>query len=1287
MDTGEFFPDASYEFTAVEEGVFNMALGAVDGEGNEDPFPERVRIAVRGSNEPPSAWSDDPSTTLAINEECVFSASWDDPEGDPVTVSWDLGDGRIINGEEVAVSYDVPGTYRLSLTAVDSRGASMATPYQLWVFVNDYAVQVANSNPYPTMLSPAWGQTFEVNQTINFEAFGYDPDPDSVFSYYWDFNDGTLLKAESTTQKSFSVPGTYEVGVFVQDEQGFVSHYGAFTQIAVYSGSAPPDGVILSPELVPDQWGDSTYQVSPGSSLQLSATVAGVSDLTGYEAVWTVDGEAFAMGFNPGSVAVPEPGMYCVQLIVRDPAGVQDPIPREFQLWVRDYNTPPEIWIEEPGWDIPVEVLEPVCLSGAFYDAEEDEVSLSWIVSDGRQFNGERVDELRFDCPGLFWVDLEGIDSLGAVNTRQVRVYIVVLPEFDPETQQPPDLQRTSPSVESFVGPRDSQIQFMLSASDAFDEPIDAWRWDFGNGTTSSQKIPVPVVFNKPGTYLVRAFGRDASGLWSPYPLTWNVGIYGDNVPPDGVISTPPLLEYDDEWMARLCPAALGTTIQFSGSASDPDGNLPLEMTWFLNDNDLGSNPAPVTFQETGYFNLELHVKDAKGEEDPLPDYRVIHIVDPELKPVVYIGYPDTDLTVEPGEELWFYGYGEDPNDLDLSFQWDFGSGGLPSFAEGADVYPVVFSQETPDGQPNVVSLIARNNFAYSQPVSIRITVKQYEDEDFEPNDVPDQAVPLELGNYSRLSLGGSDQADYFSFQVSRESRNLKLHIDSGGQDGALRSNLYVKTDGELEPLDIHNYMDDTGFLILQDMMSGSYILELKVDAGFKTANDGIPYGLGVTTEQPVLYMPFLVEDGNITSEFGIVNMDSSQAVISIEGLDENGETVATESLVLGAQSQLLETAGSFFDKSKTSSLAKIIKWIRIHSATRLVGFFNARSVDGSQLMSAGAFKALSSSIVIPHVAQKSEQWYTRAIVVNGSEDALNLQFSDHDSEMRLGSLKSNGQDDFRFSDVFQTGLPGWGRFKPDSGKAALAGVEIFGRRDGYQISAALEMSPGKRENPNFTYVRNNIYFTHIAKDTVNFWTGLTLVNTENTPQTCRIIAYSDGGAVLTSMDLTLEASGKILSTVENLFPGVAGISWLEVEADRGIDGFVLFGDHQNTRLAGIPAANFLTDLLIFPYMAHSDTAWTGIAVLNIAQEDTLVHFQGFSKQGEILLEAEYLLPSKTKKVATIDALFPGQAIPPNLSYVTAHSGSKAINGFELFGSLEQGTLGKTMAGLSAQTQ
>ena len=96
-------------------------------------FVDDVTIAVIGgtANHPPDGVIVQPATdlTVAPGEPVFFEGAASDPDGDPVTVLWNFGDGRssteLLPGDVV---YQQPGIFTVTLTATDDGGLSDPTP-------------------------------------------------------------------------------------------------------------------------------------------------------------------------------------------------------------------------------------------------------------------------------------------------------------------------------------------------------------------------------------------------------------------------------------------------------------------------------------------------------------------------------------------------------------------------------------------------------------------------------------------------------------------------------------------------------------------------------------------------------------------------------------------------------------------------------------------------------------------------------------------------------------------------------------------------------------------------------------------------------------------------------------------------------------------------------------------------------------------------------------------------------------------------------------------------------
>lgn len=90
-------------------------------------------------------------------------------------------------------------------------------------------------------------------------------------------------------------------------------------------------------------------------------------------------------------------------------------------------------------------------------------------------------------------------------------------------------------------------------------------------------------------------------------------------LPPDGVIDTPS----DDVTITA------GESVDFTGSATDPDGAVPLTFRW---DFDGGApestdeDPGPTVFNTPGTYTVEFNVTDATSLADPTPDTVIVTV-------------------------------------------------------------------------------------------------------------------------------------------------------------------------------------------------------------------------------------------------------------------------------------------------------------------------------------------------------------------------------------------------------------------------------------------------------------------------------------------------------------------------------------------------------------------------------------------------------------------------------------------------------------------------------------
>ena len=127
------------------------------------------RITYTAANQPPTARISANPTTGAAPLTVAFDGSGStDPEGRPLTYSWDLnGDGTFGDAASPTTSYTYTssGTYTASLRVTDDQGATDTT---------SVTVTVGNTAPVAVIDTPGATLTWQVGQTISFSGHATD---------------------------------------------------------------------------------------------------------------------------------------------------------------------------------------------------------------------------------------------------------------------------------------------------------------------------------------------------------------------------------------------------------------------------------------------------------------------------------------------------------------------------------------------------------------------------------------------------------------------------------------------------------------------------------------------------------------------------------------------------------------------------------------------------------------------------------------------------------------------------------------------------------------------------------------------------------------------------------------------------------------------------------------------------------------------------------------------------------------------------------------------------------
>ncbi|WP_448625444.1 PKD domain-containing protein [Geodermatophilus sp. URMC 64] len=141
-----------------------------------------------------------------------------DLDGTVASYAWNFGDGATATGKTAAHTYATAGTYTVTLTVTDDRGATGTTTVPVTV--------VANRLPAASFTSAVTERTVSVDASAS-----ADPDG-SLASYRWDFGDGTTGTGATATH-AYAADGTYTVTLTVTDDDGATGTNGQDVTIYV----------------------------------------------------------------------------------------------------------------------------------------------------------------------------------------------------------------------------------------------------------------------------------------------------------------------------------------------------------------------------------------------------------------------------------------------------------------------------------------------------------------------------------------------------------------------------------------------------------------------------------------------------------------------------------------------------------------------------------------------------------------------------------------------------------------------------------------------------------------------------------------------------------------------------------------------------------------------------------------------------------------------------------------------------------------------------------------------
>lgn len=540
-----------------------------------------VAIGNWQSVEGPTAVISPVPSGLEVDDTVVFDSRFSThPDGSIASREWTIRppqDNKFgiepveATGEQVPFEFVVPGRHDVYLTVTDEKGNTSKTSRVVDVPRNKPIAGIETLTPR----EQNYRQSFEFDPSPTF-----DPDLDGIYSYEWDFGDGTTLDLDRPDPVSheYDLEGEYSVTLTVTDGDGAT----ASNRVDVTVTNRDP---VPSFTVVDESTGESTPTAGHRFRLDATGSTDPDGDIVAYD--WTLyRGEADPVRADPvatfeGSTARYEADLgveaYTVELQVRDNAGETKTIVEVVDV---EPNDPPTAVLDVYGADLSD---DPVTLdAGRSSEPEGESLTYDWTVTgDGlsEQYTGETV-TVTYDDPGNYDVTLVVSDPFGNQDLVRDSFYL---------ENEAPDLTLEYSADSTTIRPGDT-VAFTADASDNGSVVDYDWVGVDGSGATAER------TFTAAGGHTVGVTVTDDDGATS----SASVDLFVDSDPTAQLRAEPTNPE-------------VGETVSFYASGSDADGG---EVRFFWSDTvseTQGTDYTTESFDEPGRVIVQVTVRDDEG--------------------------------------------------------------------------------------------------------------------------------------------------------------------------------------------------------------------------------------------------------------------------------------------------------------------------------------------------------------------------------------------------------------------------------------------------------------------------------------------------------------------------------------------------------------------------------------------------------------------------------------------------------------------------------------------------
>ncbi len=326
-----------------------------------------------------------------------------------------------------------------------------------------------------------------------------------------------------------------------------------------------------------------------------------------------------------------------------------------------------------------------------------------------------------------------------------------------------------------------------------------------------------------------------------------------------------------------------------------------------------------------------------------------------------------------------------------------------------------------------------------------------------------------------------------------------------------------------------------------------------------------------------------------------------------------------------------------------------------------------------------------SLSFFMPHLAN-ADGWTTRMALVGQETEPAEVFFhfyrnaeGGYDKQhfaSTLTTLEGGGYRMGLLEEFFPDITPDnerWLRIRSDR---QLSGAFLFSNAAyGGNLAAVPLVAAGARK----------LFFNHLAVD-ATWWTGISIANPDiSHPAQLSLQPYRpDGEAVGDPLELELLPGCRYINMLGTAFPPetLAEAGWIEINADREVAGFELFGTNDLSLFEGVPLQTQGQTTLYTAYIPAESGWWTGISIVNPDAGNTEVRISAYNANGinayandPVFQYYAATLDSHMKFVALVDQLFPDPPLGPVVWLKIETVPARPVTGFVLYGNFSEGVL------------